>query len=608
MSVTTDTDGRPFVRQIRDAVTSLAWVGAVVVVGLAQSTAMAAAGPTFYQDIAPILRSQCQDCHRSNGRNLGGLVAPMALTTYEEVRPWAKAIAQAVRNREMPPWAASDDTKGLFENERHLTPAQIEMFVTWAQTETPAGSKEDPQAVSESAAGATDGWSLGEPDLIMSAGAYWLGDDVREDMVTIEAGELPADAWVQGIEFRAGSTAVHHMCGSAILRKSTVDGHDQVRSLGCAAPGATPQEFPDGYAILLPRGASIRLDMHFYKKVGAATGVWDRSQVGLTFSRGPVHHPVRTNPAINVTFEVPPGQSDWRVGAVRVFETDTTILALWPHGHSRTTAVAYRAIYPNGDRELLLQIPRYDYRWQAVYQYKAPRRVPAGTRVEVLYRFDNSAARAARKGFDSSQTVRYGLGANDEMMVAYITYAELHGDGETTQPSSDVTTHDAAAHNDAVDPKQFHLETTALPNQAGVTVAFPIVTATDSSLLTVDTLRPGSVVSYLTGPVVKLRTDVTLRFSRLSVSSGNTAVGYPGLYGLWVKRTETGWSLVFTTQPDVWGTQYESSSEVGETPLRHTLLTSPASPLTIGLTSEHGGSRLTIVWGRHEWTADFAPH
>jgi mono/diheme cytochrome c family protein len=604
MFVTTNTDGRSFVCGFD--MLSLACAATALAVALTQSTPMAAANPTFYKDIVPILRSQCQDCHRSNGRNLGGLIAPMALTTYEEVRPWATAIAHAVQNREMPPWAASDDTKGLFENERHLTNEQIEMLVTWAQTGTPAGSKEDLQAVSESAAAPADGWSLGEPDLIMSAGSYWLGDDVREDMVTIEAGELPADAWVQGIEFRAGSSAVHHMCGSAILRKSTLDGHDQVRSLGCSAPGATPQEFPDGYAMLLPRGASIRLDMHYYKKAGAATGVWDRSQVGLIFSRGPVHHPVQTNPAINVTFEVPPGQNDWRVGAVRVFETDTTILALWPHGHSRTTAVAYRAIYPNGDRELLLQIPRYDYRWQAVYQYKAPKTVPAGTRIEVLYRFNNSAVRAAQKGFDSTQTVRYGLGANDEMMVAYITYAERHNDGEITQPSSDVTTHDVAAHNDAVDPQRFHLQTTALPNHAGVTVAFPSLTGTDSSLSTVDSLPPGSVISYLTGPVVKLRTDVTLRIARLIVSSGNTAAGCPGLYGLWVKRIQTGWGLVFTNQPDVWGTQYESSSDVGEIPLRHTLRTSSAGALKIGLTSENGASRLKIVWGRHEWTADFA--
>ena len=62
------------------------------------------AEPTFTADVLPILQAQCQECHREGGANLGGTVAPMAFTTYEETRPWAKAMARAVKTRAMPPW------------------------------------------------------------------------------------------------------------------------------------------------------------------------------------------------------------------------------------------------------------------------------------------------------------------------------------------------------------------------------------------------------------------------------------------------------------------------------------------------------------------------
>ena len=322
-------------------------------------------------------------------------------------------------------------------------------------------------------------------------------------------------------------------------------------------------------------------------------GVWDNSQVGLTFSKAPVHHRVRTNPAFNFTFEIPPGHNDWRVGAVRVFDAETTILGLWPHGHSRTVAATYWAIYPDGRKELLLDVPRYDYRWETLYSYRTPKTIPAGTRIEVLYRFNNSLARAGQKGFDSTQPVRYGPSGDDEMMLAYVTYAEAdlngHVGSDATRATSDVAVHDFAAHNDAVDVERFRLGMTSLPGHAGVTVTFPNLTAEDPSLSTVETLRPGAVVSYVGGPVIKMRTDVNLRFGQVPISPGNVTVGYAGLYGLWLKKSAAGWRLVMTNQPDVWGTQYEASANVAEIPLRYERLQS-VQPLTARLEGGDGSS------------------
>ena len=75
------------------------------------------AGPTYYKEVLPILQDNCQVCHRANGANLGGMVAPMSFTSYQETRPWAKSIAKQVDSKLMPPWHASDQHAGTFVND-----------------------------------------------------------------------------------------------------------------------------------------------------------------------------------------------------------------------------------------------------------------------------------------------------------------------------------------------------------------------------------------------------------------------------------------------------------------------------------------------------------
>src|SRR5262245_54576526 len=93
---------------------------------------------TFTKDIAPILQSRCQDCHRS------GSMAPMPLVTYEETRPWVKAIKQRVVARQMPPWHI-DPTVGIqkFANDNSLTDAQIATIAKWVDAGAPQGDPKD---------------------------------------------------------------------------------------------------------------------------------------------------------------------------------------------------------------------------------------------------------------------------------------------------------------------------------------------------------------------------------------------------------------------------------------------------------------------------------
>ena len=95
--------------------------------------------PTFHKEVSRILQSECQVCHRPDGANLGGMVAPMALVTYDETRPWARAIAKAVMAKDMPPWDASPQHAGVFANERTLEQSEIDTLVAWAKAGAPAG-------------------------------------------------------------------------------------------------------------------------------------------------------------------------------------------------------------------------------------------------------------------------------------------------------------------------------------------------------------------------------------------------------------------------------------------------------------------------------------
>ena len=105
---------------------------------VAMALPAAATDLTYHRDIEPIFQEACQGCHRPEGAAYGGMIAPMSLVTYEEVRPWAKSIAKKVQSREMPPWFASEEFHGVFTNERSLTSEQVAMVVDWVKGGAPA--------------------------------------------------------------------------------------------------------------------------------------------------------------------------------------------------------------------------------------------------------------------------------------------------------------------------------------------------------------------------------------------------------------------------------------------------------------------------------------
>ena len=127
---------------------------------------------TFSKDVAPILQQKCQECHQP------GSIAPMPLITYEDARPWARAIRQKVAAREMPPWHI-DMSVGIqqFKNDFSLTDDQIATIVKWVDAGAPQGNPKDlpaPKKLTDPNAwrGVADG--LGEPDLVVNSPTYTM--------------------------------------------------------------------------------------------------------------------------------------------------------------------------------------------------------------------------------------------------------------------------------------------------------------------------------------------------------------------------------------------------------------------------------------------------
>jgi hypothetical protein len=118
-------------------------------------------------------------------------------------------------------------------------------------------------------------------------------------------------------------------------------------------------------------------------------------------------------------------------------------------------------------------------------------------------------------------------------------------------------------------------------------------------------LKPGQVFLYVGGRAVKLFTDSDLVFGDTVIKTENAAKNYPGVYSLWLKRTESGWDLVFNQDSDIWGSQYLASADVAEIPLKTATLDEPQKEFAVEILAKDSGGTLRFTWGDTEWTAPF---
>ena len=380
---------------------------------------------TFHKDVLPVLQKHCQICHRP------GEAGPMSFLSYAETRPWAKAIGEAVSSKKMPPWYASPE-HGKFTNDRRLSLAEIETLTMWAKNGAKPGNAKDAPAPRQFASG----WTIGKPDLILEmAAAYEIP---AEGTIEYQHFVLPTNfkenVWVTAVEVRPGNRAVTHH-GVAFVRppgsrwlKDIVPGVAFVPKgnwqsgltpaeevFETYVPGAVPHALQPGQAKLIPAGSDIILQMHYTANGKPAA---DRSKVGFIFAKEPPRERVYSMGITNTTLRIPPGAAAHAVQAKFTYMTDTKLLALSPHMHLRGKSMKYTVVYPTGERQVLLDVPNYDFNWQIFYYVEKTLDLPKGTRIEVDATYDNSANNP--KNPDPAKEVRWGDQSWQEMLVGFV--------------------------------------------------------------------------------------------------------------------------------------------------------------------------------------------
>lgn len=379
---------------------------------------------TFYEDVLPIMQTNCQDCHRPAGLNLGGMIAPMPLVSYEDVRPWAKSIASVVKSGEMPPWHAARELHGRFKNERALSDEEIQTVFRWATTGAARGDQTQAPAPMK---WPESGWSIGKPDLILSlAKPYFVKDDIEDININLMAEltpeMLPEDKYITAIEYRPDTDAVHHIIG--FTRPPRGADAQGLQMIGGMAPGTQPTTYPEGYGVKLHAGSKFIFQMHYHKEAGPGTGKWDQSQVAFRFADKPVNRVFFEAIGDISKMYVPAGAKNHRITSTRDFTRDITILSYLPHMHLRGTYSKYTAKYPDGTEKVLLEVPEYDFNWQTSYELEDFDLIPAGTTIEVVMGYDNSAEKFGNP--DPTVDVSWGDATTDEMNLGWFRWAYTH--------------------------------------------------------------------------------------------------------------------------------------------------------------------------------------
>jgi cytochrome c553 len=458
---------RLFVILLATLIAALAWVG----------RKNEAAAVTFSKDVAPIIFNKCANCHRP------GEVAPMPLTSYAEVRPWSKAIREEVVQRSMPPWFADPHTTTLkFSNDRRLSEAEIKTITAWVDSGAPKGDDRDLPKLPTYTPGWTFGEPDVVIEMPVDFEVPAEGELPMQNFYAPLP--FNDERWVEKVELRPGNPAVvHHSIANVVyLPKGTklVNGRavrdgapaaslnsQSARETGGLseggsrevaqtqdsfsrsgafklvgqAPGKGFEQHHPGTAKRILPGMYVQFNMH-YQPSGRVEK--DRSRLGLWFAKKPVHHEVLTKGVIDTIYiggrelsetrtingkevkvrgripNIPPNVDNWEIGGEVFVKEAITLYAFAPHMHLRGKDIRYTLVWPDGRRQILLDVPNFDFNWQLHYELAEPLKIPPGSKLMSLAHYDNSVKN--RYNPAPHKEVFWSEQSWDEMFIPWFEY------------------------------------------------------------------------------------------------------------------------------------------------------------------------------------------
>lgn len=382
---------------------------------------------TFASDAAAILHQKCAGCHHAD------TAAPFSLLTYQDARQRVAMIREAVADRRMPPWDA-DVRFGHFENDLRLTQHELDTLLAWIDEGAKLGSEKELLEPPTFAAG----WQIGQPDLVFPMQEEFTvpaTGTVKYQYFVVPT-NLDHDIWVQAAEPRPGNRAVvHHII--VYMRKVGSTAKKGLASIGGFAVGEEPVIMPEGTGIRIPKGHELVFQVH-YTPNGKETK--DRSEMGVILCKQPPERAVHSGAAVNPFFRIPPGEAQHEVLSATTLPKEVELLTLMPHMHLRGRDFKFTARYPNGESEVLLNVPNYDFQWQHRYRLAEPKRIPAGTTIDCVAHFDNSVENPGNP--DPTKSVTWGDQTWEEMMIGFFTYIEPLSQVKSKPTDNEKTTED----------------------------------------------------------------------------------------------------------------------------------------------------------------------
>jgi mono/diheme cytochrome c family protein len=426
----------------------LTWIQAAAVILVFQIFAFGApafavnsASPTFSKEVAPILFKHCANCHRP-----GEIGSAISLLSYERAQPWAKSIKEQVSQGKMPPWPADPKRSVKFRNDPRLTQKEIDTLIAWVDAGAPKGRDRDlppPPTYPQ-------GWLHPKgiaPDIVIAMPEFDVPAQGEIPYIRRLA-KIPfnTDKWVTAMQVLPGNGAVvHHMALTEVelapgVTPENIDNLQQVaRKLGFAnglrsthlavnapgnpavhdmlgvyTPGTTFEMYGDDSAKLLKSGEHLYLNCNIhYQAIGQP--VKDETKIAFWFRPDAPKHQLFRVPASGETIiaqgqqllsdapgekaegtnvaipPIPPNAENYELIGITAYTDPITIYQLQPHAHLRGEDFEYAVVYPDGRKETLLTVPKYDFHWQLAYELETPLKLPAGGKLIVTAHYDNSA-------------------------------------------------------------------------------------------------------------------------------------------------------------------------------------------------------------------------
>lgn len=380
----------------------------------------------YSQHIAPILNANCVDCHRPGG------LGPFRLDNFKSAKRRAEMSALVSAQGRMPPWSA-DPGIGHFQDERLLSSREIKLLSNWAKNGSPRGSKTEliPTKVLKK-----NEWPLGKPSLLVSmAKPYQVpaeGKDIYRYFVIPNA--IAKTMSIIGHDFRPGDSSVVHHCivyadKSGWARKQDAKDKkpgfaafesqlpESMVAIGGWAPGSEAVKYPKGVGLTLEQGSDIVLEIH-YHLTGKATS--DQSSFALYASSKPIEKEIDLLYLGTRKIDIPAGEPQYQRHIYIDIPTDIQLMNISPHMHYLAKSVELVLTLPSKKTQTLLKISNWDFRWQSTYNLRKAIPIPAGSRIDAWFQFDNSEDNPNNPS-SPPKRIRYGPQTTDEMCEVYMS-------------------------------------------------------------------------------------------------------------------------------------------------------------------------------------------